>query len=77
MRVETQEKKFSPISIVLETPEEVAKFYSILNNNRISEALDITGEAEMIIKSIDMIFNEAYNLSTPWYYKLQDAIKVR
>ena len=77
MRVETQEKKFSPISIVLETPEEVAKFYAILNNNRIAEALDITGEAEMIIKSIDMIFNEAYNLSTPWFFKLQDAIKVR
>ena len=77
MKVETIEPKFSPITIVLETPEEVAKIYAIFNHPEITEALNITKESDVIRASITKAFNEAWKFSSPWYDKLTNAIKVR
>jgi len=77
MKVETAEQKFNPISIVLETPEEVAKFYAIFNNPEITEALNITKESDVISVSILSVFNEIWKFSGPWYDKLVDAINIK
>jgi hypothetical protein len=74
MRVETVENKFKPISIVLETPEEVAKFYAILNHSKIVSSLNISQASDEIRASILREFNDVRKLSVPWYDKLEDAI---
>ena len=74
MKIKTVEPKFNPISIVLETPEEVAKIYAILNHTGIIKALDIVEEANKIRGSISGAFNDVYETSMPWYNKLVDTI---
>jgi len=74
MKVEITEPKFKPISKVLETPEEVAKFFAILNYTKIVKTLDIVGEADKIRVSISREFNDICRTSMPWYNKLDDAI---
>jgi hypothetical protein len=74
MRVETVENKFKPISIVLETPEEVAKFYAILNHSKIVSSLNISKASDEIRAFILREFNDVRKLSAPWYDKLEDAI---
>lgn len=72
MKVETVEPKFNPISIVLETPEEVVKFYAILNSVKIINALEINKEAEKIRHSISKVIPNAYQLSMKWWNILDD-----
>ena len=74
MKVKVVEQKFNPISIVLETPEEVAKFYAILNHPEITNALKIDKTSDEIRASILSAFNDVYETSIPWYNKLVDAI---
>ena len=74
MRVETVENKFNPISIVLETPEEVAKFYAILNHPTIVNSLKIDRESDEIRASISDVMPDAYKISKKWYQELDAKI---
>jgi len=67
MKVETVEPKFNPISIVLETPEEVAKFYAILNNVKIIDSLEMSDEACKIRSSINKVMPNASPLAIKWW----------
>ena len=66
---------FQPIHIVLETPEEVAQFYAILDLQPVVGALDIENKANDIRKFLRGRLPETPTNSVPFWDKIQKKLK--
>lgn len=75
MRATIDNESFQPIHIVLETPDDVAKFYAILNLLPILLALDMEEKANEIRKFIKGRLPQISENSDQYWDKIQSLLK--
>lgn len=75
MRATIDNASFQPIHIVLETPEDVAKFYAILNLLPILCALDIEEKASDLRKFLKERLPQISEKSDQYWDKMQFYLK--
>ena len=74
MNVETEKPVFKPVKIVLETPEEVAKFYAIMNYSPIVETLNSRQRFQQIRSIIQELCPEIHSTQQTWYNRLRKHV---
>lgn len=67
MKIETKEPKFEPVTITLETQEEVSKMFAIFNHQTLSNALEFYNH----YKSFTSICVKDY---TKWHNVIESLI---
>ncbi len=75
MRAITDDKSFKPIHIVLETPEEVAKFYAMLEVLPLLCALNIEAKASDLRKFLTEQVPETTEKFPIYWDKIQHHLK--
>jgi hypothetical protein len=73
----TGEKKFQPIYIVLETPDDAVKFFTILSMVNIISPLDMWDQASEIREAIKENLPNVLELYPERFSKLQDSLRAQ
>jgi hypothetical protein len=76
MQIKSTEPKFEPVSVILNTSEEVSKFYAIMNTRHITNALQIDTQADNIRANLRIRYADACGSpASNWHGAIINGVK--